>query len=460
MTEVIYAHERTYQVTYKLAAQTVKGLPLFGNAPNFRRDPIGFLEHCAACGDVVPIKMMKVRGFQVNHPDLVEQVLVQTGRAFAKSPPGDRHGRDVGQMLFGNGLLTSEGEFWLRQRRLAQPAFHRERIAAYGEIMVAYTERALNSWQGGETRDSHRDMMAITLEIVAKTLFNAELDSEVAMISDAMDVIMDRFQHGQVSFQPPLWLPTPGNRRFMRAIAELDTLIYRLIAERRTTGADPGDLLAMLLAARDDDGQGMSDKQLRDELMTFFLAGHETTALSLSWTWLLLSRHPEVRERVEAELDTVLAGRSPTIADLPLLKYTEQVLRESMRLYPPAWGLNRFAVQDVELGGARIPRGSFIFASQWTMHRDARFFPDPLSFRPERWTEAFTKQLPRYAYFPFGGGARLCIGMAFAQMEAALLLATIAQRFRLTLVPGHPVEPQPSITMRPKYGLRMTIAAR
>jgi cytochrome P450 len=447
-------------MTYKLAAHTVKGLPLLGNAPNFRRDPIAFLEHCAACGDVVPIKLMKVRGFQINHPDLIEQVLVQTGRAFAKSPPGVRHGRDAAQMMFGNGLLTSDGEFWLRQRRLAQPAFHRDRIAAYGEIMVDHTERALSTWQGGETRDIHRDMMAITLDIVAKTLFDAEVDSEVAMISHAMDVIMERVQHDQVSPQAPVWLPTPGNRRFNRVMAELDKLIYRFIAERRTSGADPGDLLAMLLAAQDDQGQGMSDKQLRDELMTFFLAGHETTALSLSWTWFLLSRHPDVRERLEAELDTVLAGRSPTMADLPSLTYTEQVLKESMRLYPPAWGLNRFAVQDVELGGARIPRGSFIFASQWTMHRDARFFPEPLSFLPERWTESFTKQLPRYAYFPFGGGARLCIGMAFAQMEGALLLADIAQRFRLTLVPGHPVEPQPSITIRPKHGLRMTVAAR
>lgn len=446
-------------MAYRLAKRP-KGLPILGDLPYFARNPLGFLEHRSTLGDMVPMRLLNFKGYVVNHPDLIEQVLVGTERAFAKDPPGRKSARDAGAMIFGNGLLTSSGDFWRRQRRLAQPAFHRERIDAYGATMVDHTLRGIAGWREGETRDIHRDMMAITLEIVAKTLFNAELSGEVAMIGHAMDALMDRMQQDQGGISIPLWLPIASNRCFKQAIHNLDGLVYRLIAQRRAEGVDRGDLLSMLLAARDEDGQGMTVQQLRDELLTFFLAGHETTALSLSWTFYLLSQNPEARKPLEAELDQVLEGRSPTLADLPRLRYTDQVLKESMRLYPPAWFLGRFAAQDVELGGVQVNQGEILFLSQWTMHRDGRYFAEPSRYRPERWTEEFAKALPRYAYFPFGGGSRLCIGASFAQIEAALLLATIAQRYRLTLEPGHRVVPQTSITIRPKYGLRMQVSAR
>jgi cytochrome P450 len=307
----------------------------------------------------------------------------------------------------------------------------------------------------------HDELTATTLEIVVKTLFSAELESDVAMIAHAMHVIARRIEEDLGGLQIPLWVPTRSNRRFGKVIDEMDVLLYRLIGERRATGGPRDDLLSMLLEARDDAGDGMSDRQLRDELMTFFLAGHETTALVLSWTWYLLSQHPEARERLEHELDTVLAGRPPALADLPRLPFADQVLKESMRLYPPSWALTRRVVEDVGVGGYTLAKGSVILASQWAMHRDARYFPEPLRFVPERWADGeLTRRLPRYAYFPFGGGPRICIGASFAQMEALAVLATVAQHLRLAVVPGARIELQPSLTLRPKHGLPMTVSKR
>ena len=430
-----------------------------GNLLDYTRDHLGFLTRCAReYGDVVGLRFVNVPVYLLNHPDYVEYVLVRNNRNFIKSR-GER--KSLG--FLGNGLLTSEDSFWRRQRRLAQPAFHRERISAYGEVMVECTGGMISGWQDGETRDVHRDMMRLTLEIVASTLFGVPLGSaEFEEVGDVLATISQRFTgRGGVFFQVPEKVPTPGNLRFRRAVRMLDALIYRIIQDRRARGEDVGDLLSMLLAVRDEEtGEGMTDLQLRDETMTVFLAGHETTANALSWTWLLLSGHPEVESRLQEELREVLAGRPPTVDDLPRLRYTDMVVKESMRLYPPAWAFGREALADCEIGGYHVPAGTQLIMSQWVMHRDPRYYEEPSKFRPERWGGDSTEGLPKYAYFPFGGGPRLCIGQSFAKMEAVLLLATIAQQFRLRSTPGEQIVPQPSITLRPKNGMRMVLEKR
>ena len=366
--------------------------------------------------------------------------------------------------IFGDGLLTSEGEDWRRQRRLAQPAFHRERIAAYSRLMVAATERMLERWQDGQALDVHEEMMRLTLEIVAKALFDADVEGSARDVGQALNVAMKQFlSRVSTAFLIPESIPTPGNLRFAKAMRRLDAIVYGIIRQRRASrdsGRYSGDLLSMLLEARDDDGRQMTDRQLRDEAMTLFLAGHETTANALAWTWYLLAEHPEVENKLAAELDRVLGGRAPALEDLPRLTYCEKVIKESLRLYPPAWGIGREALDDFEIGGFRLPRGAQVFMVQWLVHRDARWFDQPERFDPDRWTEEFERRLPRFAYFPFGGGPRTCIGASFATMEANLILAAVARRFRLTLAPGHPVEIFPSITLRPKYGIRMILSRR
>jgi len=431
------------------------------SAISFARDPLGYFCRVAKdYGDLVTIPFLGQQFFLANHPDLIEEVLVKQNQAFIK----DKMLREYAKPVFGRGLLSSDGEFWLAQRRLAQPAFHRSRIAAYSETMTTFTERALANWHDGEVRDTHADMMHLTLEVVAKTLFNTAAAAEATAIGAALDAIMVRFDNQDLLMvleqATGITLPTAKLRRYQAGVRNLDAIVFQLINERRAHPADTGDLLSMLLAARDEEGNGMNDQQLRDESVTIFLAGHETTALSLSWTWYLLAQHPEVAATLHAELQQVLDGRTPTLADLPALRYTEQVIQESMRLYPPAWAIQRETTRDVELGGYLIPKGSDVLMSQYVMHRDPRYFDQPERFYPARWANDFAKTLPKYAYFPFGGGPRLCIGVSFAMMEAVLMLATIAQQFELTLVPGQRIVPQPSITMRPKYGLQMRVRKR
>jgi len=303
-------------------------------------------------------------------------------------------------------------------------------------------------------------MMRLTLQIVAKTLFDADVDREARKVGHALEAIMELNSDFRKLILTPKWLPTPRNIRATIATRRLDKIIYRFIEERRVSGKDTGDLLSMLLAARDDDGSRMTDRQLRDEAITIFLAGHETTANALSWTWMLLAQNPAVEAKLHAELDAVLAGRTPALEDLPSLRYTGQVITESLRLYPPAWGMARIAIEDVEIGGYPIPKGCGVSLAQWVVHRDPRWFDAPEEFRPERWEGDLMKRLPRFAYFPFGGGPRQCVGNNFAVMEATLLLATIAQRFRIRLVEGRPVVPMPSITLRPRYGIWGRIEAR
>lgn len=430
------------------------------NALQMGRDPLTFLTNLAThYGDLARVPLGSETVYLFNHPDLVRDVLVTNHRNFHKG-----RGLERAKMLLGAGLLTSEGDFHLRQRRLAQPAFHRQRVAAYGATMAACAATRRDRWHDGALVDAHKEMMALTLAIVGKTLFDADVEHEAGEIGAALATTFEAFHFG---FFLPFGellerLPLPATLRFRKARARLDETIYRMIDERRRSGTDRGDLLSMLLLAQDTegDGGGMTDLQLRDEAMTIFLAGHETTANALTWTWYLLSQHPDIEARLHAEIDSALGSRLPTADDLGLLPYTRMVLAESMRLYPPAWIVGRRAIGPFEANGYEIPARSIVLMSQYVAHRDARWFPDPERFDPDRFTPERQADRPKFAYFPFGGGPRVCIGEQFAWMEGIILLATIAQRWRFRLVPGHPVALQPIITLRPKYGMRMQLESR
>jgi cytochrome P450 len=437
-----------------------KGHFLLGVMQEFNRDSLGFIERLAReYGDIVPARFFYIRTYFLYHPDDIESVLATNNRNFIKP-------RSVRSPFFcrlvGNGLLTSEGEFWRRQRRLAQPAFHRQRINAYGLTMVAYAEQMLANWREDEERDIHQEMTHLTMQVVTRTLFDTDVTHDAQAINAALQVIVEPFS-SQATLK---WildnrLPTRAHRRFYQAVRQIDDFIYRIINERRASGEDHGDLLSMLLQAQDEtDGTGMTDQQLRDETMTLFLAGYETTSLALSWAWYLLAQHPEAEAKLWQELDEVLEGRAPRVEDMPRLRYTEMIAKETMRLYPPAYIVGREALKDCEFGGQRIPAGTQLFMPTWVVHRDARFYEHPAQFRPERWTPEFTAQLPRYAYFPFGGGPRVCIGNTFAMMEFVLLMATIAQRFRLRLVPGQKVELNPAMSLRPRHGINVVLHER
>ena len=427
---------------------------LIGNLPLFSSDPLAIYTRWARqFGDIFYYRAGWIDVYFLNHPSLIESVLVSQSQNFAKDKVIQNS-----RWFLGEGLLTNEGSGWLRQRRLCQPAFHRERMASYGHTMAAYTEEMLTTWQDTEVRDIHQEMMQLTMRIVAKVLFSVEVKEDTERVAGALNVLMRHTSGGRMILPPILrHLPVPALMRVKRAVRELDEIVNRIIRQRRASGQDTGDLLSMLMAARDEDGSGMTDRQLRDEVLTFLLAGHETTAVSLSWTWYLLSQHPEVEQKLREELSQVLGGRAPQLEDLPRLPYPDKVVKESMRLYPPAWSLARTVVKEMELGGYQLPVGSNVVMSPWILHRDPRFFEQPEQFNPDRWTADAAQHLPKFAYFPFGGGPRLCIGASFAMMEANLLLAAIAQRFQLRLVPGHAVDALPSITLRPRHGMRMSL---
>jgi len=426
---------------------------------DFNRDQLGFIERTREeYGDIVWMRFLYVPAIFLYHPDDVEYVLVTNAKNFIKSMSLRSN---FFQRLVGNGLLTSQGEEWKRQRRLSQPAFHRERVASYAQVMVDYTNRLTAKWNEGDKRDIHRDMMRLTLEIVVQCLFSADVASDVDHVGATLKELVKPFaSQATLGWILNNRLPTPTHLRFHALAKKIDRVVYRIVSERRASGEDKGDLLSMLLAARDEDGSRMNDRQLRDEVMTLFLAGHETTALTLAWSWYLLGTNPEAERKFHAELDEVLGGRTATMADLSRLKYTEQIAKECMRLYPPAYGLGREAINDCEIGGYRVPAGTQVFMFQWATQRDPRFYDEPLAFRPERWTEDFIARLPKYAYFPFGGGPRACIGASFATMEIILCLATIGQRFRLELVPDHPVAIYPAMSLRPKDGIKVIVRNR
>jgi cytochrome P450 len=435
-----------------------KGKLFGGNFAAFRRDALAYLQKAAAeHGDIVHLKFGPQDVFFLNHPDYIKDVLVTHHQSFMKGRALQRAKR-----LLGEGLLTSEGDFHRRQRRLAQPAFHRARISSYGSVMTDYAARTASRWQDGATLDISQEMMKLTLAIVGKTLFDADVEAEADEIGAALTAVMKLFDFLLMPFSELLEkFPLPHVRRFQKAKERLDATIYRIIEERRRSDEDRGDLLSMLLSARDEEGDGgqMTDLQVRDEVMTIFLAGHETTANALSWTWYLLSQNPDVEAKLHEELGSVLEGRLPTVEDVPRLRYTEMVLAESMRLYPPAWAIGRLALRDHEIGGYIIPAKSLVLLSPYATHRDERFFPEPTRFDPQRWTEGARESRPQFAYFPFGGGPRRCIGEGFAWMEGILLIASLARSWRMRLVPGHPVETLPVITLRPKHGMRMTVKA-
>lgn len=436
-----------------------KRYPLALHLRPFNTRPLSYLtESVRRYGDIVCLNAGKPFDlYLVNSPQLIEQVVVKQHRRFHKTPAFGILGR-----LLGNGLLTSEGDAWRRERKLAAPAFHAKRIDAYAAVMVDYGERLLAQWQDGATFDVHEAMMALTLEVAAKTLFDADLRSQAESLSDALTEALSYFDYHTSRFvRLPAHWPTPRNRRYDRAVRTLDGVVNAIIAERRQAAADDvGDLLSILLRARDEDGGGMTDQQLHDEVMTILLAGHETTANLMTWTWYLLAQHPQQAERLDRELGDVLGDRRPTVADLRALRYTEAVVLESLRLFPPAWIISRRAIEACELGGYPIPNGAAVIMSQWVMHRDPRYFEQPEQFQPDRWLDGLEDRLPPFAYFPFSGGPRICIGKHFAMMEAVLLLATIRRRAKLTLAPGHPVVPDPGMTLRPKHGMRMTVAKR
>jgi cytochrome P450 len=424
------------------------------------RDPLAFFSNLARTyGDIVSYRMAGEHLFLVGDPQHIKDILVTHNQNFMKG-----RGLQRSKRLLGEGLLTSEGATHLRQRRLMQPAFHRDRIAGYGRTMVEHADRLRGGWIEGATLDIAREMNRLTLNIVGKTLFDADVESQAVQVGEALSGVMDTFWVMMLPFADLLErLPVPKLRRARLARARLDAIIYRMIADRRASGRDHGDLLSMLLTAQDEEnpsGGGMTDLQVRDEAMTIFLAGHETTANALTWTWYLVGETPAAEAKMHEEIDRVLQGRLPTMADIPSLPYVERVVTESMRLYPPAWIIGRRALGEYPIGQYVAPAGALFLVSPYIVQRDARYYADPARFDPDRWTPELRARLPKFAYFPFGGGPRQCIGESFAWMELILLVATIAQQWRLRLVPGHPVTPQPVVTLRTKHGMRMTAHRR
>ena len=421
-------------------------------------DKLGLFSEMSRHGDVSQITIGPRRVAVLMHPDDIKRVLVTQQRSFSKG-----RGLERTKSLLGEGLLTSEGDAHLRQRRLVSPAFHRERLASYGATMTAYAGRMQTAWRDGQERDSHADMVHLTFAIAGRTLFDADIERDAHDVEEAMNLSLRMFNHailplGQLlEFAPLSWV-----RRLHTARDRMDARIYRLIAERRADGADRGDLLSMLVAARDaeGDGTGMDDRQLRDEIVTLLMAGHETTANALTWTWYLLSQHPEAEAALHEELDRVLGGRPPTAEDLPKLPYTRAVLAESMRLRPPAWILERNALADFEAGGYTIRRGTIVLMSQFLVHRDPRWWGDAERFDPGRWSPERQTERPKFAYFPFGAGTRVCVAEHFAWMEGTLVLASVAQRWRLLYESAVAPTLEPLVTLRPKGGLRMRLQQR
>jgi cytochrome P450 len=429
--------------------------------PEIRRDPLGlYMRSTMEFGDVVRFQAFPtIHWYLATHPADIEHVLYGNQQNYLK---GDFFNQRVG-VLVGKGLLTSEGDFWRRQRRLSQPAFHRQRLAGLAATMVSATEDMAEHWhihaKSGQPFDIAVEMMRLTLRIASLTLFSADISSETETVGAALRTAFEHVGFLLVHpFTLSLNLPTARNLRFKQAKRVLDRVVYKIIDQRRRSGKDAGDLLSMLLLAQDEEtGTGMNDEQLRDEVLTLFIAGHETTAVSLSWTFYLLAQNPDACSKLRAELDQVLCGRTPSVDDLHNLRYTKMVLEESMRLYPPAWALPRQAIEEDVLGGYYIPAGSVVDVSQYVTHRRPDLWEDPEKFDPERFAPERAVNRPRFAYFPFGGGARTCIGNNFAMMEAQLILAIIFQRFRLQLVLDHPVVPDPTFVLKPRYGVLMKV---
>jgi cytochrome P450 len=425
----------------------------------FPFDPLEFAAlNARTFGDIMYYKVGPLRVYQLAHPDFARQVLVEQPEKFNKP----RLLKNAFEPFAGEGLLTSDGAFWKQQRKLMQPAFHHAALSTYADVMVAHTARMADGFRDGQVVELQAEMSALTLPIVVECLFGGDVTRYAAEVSELMSAVLDASnQRLNSALHLPSWVPTPRHIRERRALRRLDAIIHELIAARRAAPGGRRDLLSMLLSAVDaDSGVRMSDQHLRDEMMTLFLAGHETTANALTWTWYLLSQNPSAEAALLDELDRVLGGRVPSLADLPNLPYTEMVVREALRLYPPAPGVAREPIEDVTIGGYVVPSGSLISVTSYVMHRDARFFPDPERFEPARFAPGWEQRLPRYAYLPFGGGPRVCIGISFAMMEARLILAAVAQRWRMTLEPDQTVVPMQLVTVRARDGIRVRLVRR
>ncbi len=441
------------------AASAVSG-PRFGfrKIAELQRDPLTMLTAVKnTYGDLVRIQLPLAKAYLVSDPALIEQVLLRDHHVFHKDPLT----REL-RFLLGDGLLTSEGDKWKRVRKLASPPLTKRAITAYADAMVEIGG-TYASFPTGVSRNIHDDMQKLTLAIVTRTLFGTDLPSGAENVGDALHTAMDYFLNYTRSMKRliPKWLPIPAHLRMRKARNTIDATVMQVIAQRRAAASDEAiDLISLLLKARDDEGSGLTDRQLRDEAITIFLAGHETTALALAYGLMLLAQHPEIQAKAHAEVDTVLAGRKASAADYPRLSFLDQIITETMRLYPPAWVVAREPSEVYDLAGLRIGTREQVWISQWIVHRDARWFPEPDAFKPERWTADMREQLPRFAYFPFGGGPRICIGNHFAQMEAVLVLATLLQARSYTQAPDHELRLECSVTMRPAKGVRLIPHAR
>lgn len=420
------------------------------------------LQLAVELGPVVRFEMPFVRAHLLASPDHVERILVKEHRLFSKKT----RGYDQLRQFLGNGLVTSEGDFWLRQRRIAQPAFHKQRIAAFADTFARCARELAERWdedaRRGRTIDVHHDMMQLTLRIASLTLLSADTGGRASEVGAAVDLMLHEFvSRINNPFRLPDSVPTPANRRALRAMETLDRIVRDIIEARRKGQKREDDLLQMLLEARDEEtGEGMTDQQLRDEVMTMFLAGHETTANALTWTWVLLSRFPQVARGLATEASSVLGTRDATAEDASALELSRRVLSESMRLYPPVWIIGRAPEEDVEIDGYSIPKGSLVFLSPWVTHRLPSLWDDPEGFDPDRFAPERQKAMHRCQYFPFSLGPRMCIGAAFAMLEGQLVLSCLARDFRLDLVPGHPIVPEPLVTLRPKGALPMRVYRR
>ena len=431
-----------------------KGLPLFGSSFEAWRNPLNFFSaSLREYGNVVRFRFGPFHYLLVNELPAVKHILVDNAKNYTKS----RNYRGL-KLLLGEGLLTSEGDFWRGQRKLAQPAFHREKLAGFVDTMAESTSAMLERWgaSSSSTMDVHAEMMRLTFQIVGLTLLSTNLDDSADAVGKSLAFLLPYVDDYAESLMPiPPWVPTPRNIRFRRATRTLNEIVFRVIRERRAMASNGGDLLSMLMDAKDDNGTGMTDLQLRDEIMTMVLAGHETTANAMAWTFYLLSKHPEAARRVDAEVAKVLDGRAPRFEDLGKLTYTQWVIQESLRLYPPAWAFERQAIEADEVSGFAISKGMLIGICPFTLHRNADYWENPEGFDPERFTPERTAGRARYAYLPFGAGPRFCIGSAFAMMEAQVILSMVSQKHRLELVPGARAEPVPEITLRPRGGIPM-----
>lgn len=436
----------------------IPGHWLMGNLYQFNDSSLDFIEELAELGDTTEVRFGPFKGYMFNHPEQVREVLITKNKSLQK-PFATKQAL---KHISGENLFSSDGDYWKTQRKLMQPAFHTQRIREYADIMVDYAHQMIASWEDNSNRDLLKEMTDVTMNIVVKTLFDVDITTDTDDLGTAMNTIFHiADQRIKRLINPPQWLPTSENRQLNEALQVVKTRLDKIIAERRGTGEDKGDLLSILIMAQDEEtGLGMTDLQVYHEVIALFAAGHETTANTLAWTLYLLSQNPDVMQKLQQEVDTILGNRRATMDDLRQLPYTEMVIKESMRLYPTAWAVSRETAESVEIGGYQLPKRAIVLVSPWTVHRDERWWVNPNKFQPQRFSSENEKQIIKFSYFPFGGGPRICIGNAFAMMEAQLVLATIVKHIDFTLDPNQVVEPERVFTLRPKYGLRMHIKHR